>query len=63
MRNDIEFNIQFVNVVENYPNLYNPSSDGYSNRMESEKSWKAIAQVFGEPRKFIVVVGYIFKQF
>lgn len=51
MRNDIEFNILFVKTVENYPNLWNSTLESYSNRVESEKSWRAIGESFGESRK------------
>lgn len=54
MRNDIEFNIQFVKTVENYPNLWNSSLESYSNRVESEKSWRAIGETFGESRKSLI---------
>ncbi|KAH9644066.1 hypothetical protein HF086_009779 [Spodoptera exigua] len=43
MRDDIEFNIEFCELIEQYPNIYDYTKTGYSNRNVQDKIWQEIA--------------------
>lgn len=48
MKNDPVSNIHFVQVVENYPEVYNYTLDSYSNKLETEKAWAEIGKTLNE---------------
>ncbi|RVE53775.1 hypothetical protein evm_001667 [Chilo suppressalis] len=43
MRDDYEFNVQFCNLIENHPVLYDYNRPEYSNRNVQEQAWESIA--------------------
>lgn len=47
MRDDIEFNIKFCELIEQYPNIYDYTKTGYSNRNVQDKIWQEIAKKVG----------------
>lgn len=52
MRDDHEFNIRFVGLVEAHPCLYDHSREDYHLSHIQEKAWQKIAQEIGEGGKF-----------
>ncbi|VEN39139.1 unnamed protein product [Callosobruchus maculatus] len=46
MRDDMEFNIQFCEKIENYPCLYDTTRSDYCNRSAQDQAWQKIAKKF-----------------
>lgn len=60
MRDDIEFNIEFCQLVEKYPIIYDYTKSGYSNRNVQDKIWQEIAIKVGATGKiFILFIHYV----
>lgn len=51
MRDDIDFNVQFCELVEQYPALYDYTKPEYSNRNVQDKIWMEIGLKLGESGK------------
>lgn len=58
MRDDIEFNIKFCELVENHPELYDYNQSSYSNRSVQDKAWELIAQELNESGMFIFLFHF-----
>lgn len=43
MKDDEEFNVEFVSVIEKHEVLYNYKLEKYSNRNFKEKAWQQVA--------------------
>lgn len=52
MRDDPEFNINFCEVVEQYPCLYDNTRSDYSNRANQDQAWTKIGEYFKEKGKY-----------
>lgn len=44
MKDDPEFNIQFVSVIENHPCIYDHHTKEYSCKFTQEKAWENIGK-------------------
>ncbi|CAH1643162.1 unnamed protein product [Spodoptera littoralis] len=54
MRDDIEFNIEFCELIEQYPNIYDYTKTGYSNRNVQDKIWQEIAIKVGATGMYFI---------
>ncbi|XP_049767875.1 uncharacterized protein LOC126101228 [Schistocerca cancellata] len=48
MRDDVEFNEMFCELIETYPQLYDYTRPDYSNRSVQDKAWRKIAAQLNE---------------
>ena len=44
MKDNPQFNLSFVAVVEKYEILYNHNLDNYSNKHTKERAWQEVAE-------------------
>jgi len=52
MKDDPEFNIHFVSLVEKQRCLYDHTIADYCNRSAQDRAWEIIAQELSEPGRF-----------
>lgn len=52
MRDDIDFNIAFCQIIEQYPALYDYNRSDYCNRNVQSRIWRAIANKLQESGEF-----------
>lgn len=51
MKDNPEFNVQFVSIIEKYPLSYDYNSNQYSNRNLQDKAWEKISKELNESGK------------
>lgn len=51
MKDNPEFNVQFVSIVEKHPLIYDYNSNDYSNRNLQDKTWEKISKELNESGK------------
>lgn len=47
MRDNPDFNIQFVGLIEGYPCLYDRYQSDYSNRAKQDRAWEDLSRKVG----------------
>lgn len=52
MKDDPDFNIHFVGVIEEHPCIYDHSISDYSNRNVINNTWEKIAKRVSDPGKY-----------
>lgn len=53
MKDDPDFNIHFVGVIEEHPCIYDHSISDYSNRNVIDNAWEKIAKRVSKPGKYL----------
>lgn len=53
MKDDPDFNIHFVGVIEEHPCIYDHSISDYSNRNVIDNAWEKIAKRVSESGKYL----------